>query len=79
MKRTNLIVIGKKIRELRKAQGYSQENFAYDAGLERSYLGKVERGERNIQIESLIKIAFGLRMELGDILPKLRQLKKTVK
>lgn len=40
--------IGKLIREARKQKGYSQEGFAAEAGLGRTYLGRVERGEQNI-------------------------------
>ena len=71
----NLIKIGKKIREMRKLKGFSQEDFAWQAGLGRTYYGRVERGEQNISIQNLIQIAITLQVELNDLLPPIRQLK----
>ena len=71
----NLIKIGKRIRALRKAQGYSQEDFAAAANLGRSYAGRVERGEQNISMQSLIQIALTLKTELNEFFPPLRELK----
>lgn len=75
-KHINLTKIGKKIREMRKLKGFSQEDFAAEAQLGRTYYGRVERGEQNISIQNLIKIAFTLQVELAELLPSLRQLKK---
>lgn len=69
-----LIKIGHRIRELRKAKGFSQEEFAYEVGLDRTYMGSVERGERNIAALNLIKIAKALKAELGDLFPPSRSL-----
>ncbi len=69
LKRNKLVLVGKKVRELRLKAGYSQENFASDAGLERSYYGRVERGERNGSTLNLIKIAEALGKEVGGIIP----------
>ena len=71
----NLIKIGKLIREARKQKGYSQEGFAAEAGLGRTYMGRVERGEQNISIQNLIQIALTLKIELGMLIPSIRQLK----
>ena len=71
----NLVKIGKKIRAVRKAQKYSQEDFAAAAELGRSYMGRVERGEQNISMQSLIQIALTLKVELSELLPSLRELK----
>lgn len=71
----NLVKIGKLIREARKKKGYSQEGFAAEAGLGRTYMGRVERGEQNISIQNLIKIALTLNVELSKLAPPLRQLK----
>lgn len=76
-KHPNLIKIGKKIREMRKQKGFSQENFAAEAELGRTYYGRVERGEQNISIQNLIQIALTLQVEISELLPPLRQLKKT--
>lgn len=75
-KHPNLIKIGKKIREIREEQNISQEECAALAQLGRTYFGRVERGEQNISIQNLIKIAFVLQVEVGDIIPLLRTLKK---
>lgn len=75
----NLIKIGKQIRMLREAKGHSQEDFAALAKLGRTYYGRVERGEQNISIQNLICIAFALKVEVGELVPLLRQLKKPKK
>jgi transcriptional regulator with XRE-family HTH domain len=69
-----LIKLGKKIRELRKEKGFSQENFAYEVGLDRTYMGSVERGERNIAALNLIRIAKMLKVEVGELSPSIRVL-----
>lgn len=74
-KHPNLIKIGKKIREMRKVKGYSQEAFAAEAELGRTYYGRIERGEQNISIQNLIQIALTLQVEMNELLPPLRQLK----
>lgn len=76
-KHENLIKIGKKIREMRISKGYSQEDFAATAQLGRTYYGRVERGEQNISIQNLIQIALTLQVEVGELIPSLRQLKST--
>lgn len=72
----NLVKIGRKIKEVRKLKGYSQEAFAAKAGLGRTYYGRVERGEQNISIQNLIQIAFTLKVELAELLPQLSSLKR---
>ena len=74
-KHPNLVKIGKRIQALRKQKGYSQEEFAYEAGIARTYMGRVERGEQNISIQNLIKIALTLRVEIGELVPPIKQLK----
>lgn len=56
---------------LRKARGFSQEAFADHADLDRSYYGAVERGERNIAALNLLKIAYALEVQIGDLFPHL--------
>lgn len=70
-KHPNLIKIGKKIREMRKLKGFSQEDFAAEAGLGRTYYGRIERGEQNISIQNLIQIALTLQVEVGELIPSL--------
>lgn len=69
-----LVKLGKKIRELRKEKGFSQESFAYEVGLDRTYMGSVERGERNIATLNLIRIAKTLKVEIGELFPSIRSL-----
>ena len=71
----NLVKIGKKIREMRESKGFSQEEFAAEARLGRTYYGRIERGEQNISIQNLIRIALTLQIELSKLLPSLRELK----
>jgi transcriptional regulator with XRE-family HTH domain len=74
-KHPNLVKIGKRMRDLRKKRGYSQEDFAAAAQLGRSYAGRVERGEQNISMQSLIQIALTLEVEVSELFPPLRELK----
>ena len=74
-KHHNLELIGNKIRKLRLKRKFSQEDLAHDASLGRGYYGRVERGEQNISIQNLIKIAIILRIEPAKLLPPLRELK----
>lgn len=70
-----LIKIGHKIRELRKSKGFSQESFADEVGLDRTYMGGIERGERNIATLNIIRIAKALKVEVGDLFPQVKTLK----
>ncbi len=67
MKDTRLVGFGLTIRELRKAKGLSQEAFADAAGLDRSYMGHIERGEKNITLSKVYQIAGALNMTVADI------------
>lgn len=61
-----LQAIGAEIRLIRASQGFSQEAFAQYVGLDRSYLGGVERGQRNLSALNLIKIAKALNVTVGE-------------
>ena len=65
-----LIALGRQIRKVRKEKGFSQEHFALEAGLDRSYYGGVERGERNLAALNLMRIAVALGVEVGELFPK---------
>jgi len=54
------VAFGNAIRAIRKEQGISQEAFALKCGLDRSYYGAVERGERNVSLANIIRIAEAL-------------------
>lgn len=53
---------GSAVRIERKAQGFSQESFADHVGLDRSYMGGVERGERNVALANIMRIVAALGM-----------------
>ncbi|NCT56933.1 MAG: helix-turn-helix transcriptional regulator [Legionella sp.] len=72
-----LLKLGNKIREVRKAHGFSQEAIASESGVDRSYMGSVERGERNIAALNLIKIAQALNVEVGDLFPLIHVFKNS--
>ena len=66
--------LGQQIRNLRKIKGFSQEDFAAEVGLDRSYMGGVERGERNVAALNLIKIAKTLDVDVGELFPAISKL-----
>jgi transcriptional regulator with XRE-family HTH domain len=59
---------GRRVRELRKEAGYSQEGFAADCGLDRTYLGGIERGERNVALRNIYCIARTLRISMSELM-----------
>lgn len=59
--------IGCRIREIRENMHISQEDLGFRAGLHRTYIGSVERGERNLSIDAIEKIAKGLRVKIKSI------------
>ncbi|MCA0250495.1 MAG: helix-turn-helix domain-containing protein [Proteobacteria bacterium] len=58
---------GKRLREVRQKANLSQEELADLAGLDRSYIGGVERGERNVSLVNIHKIARALKIRPGDL------------
>ena len=58
---------GKRVRELRKQKGYSQEQLADKAGLHRTYIGSIERGEQNVSINNIEKIAKSLKIIIPEL------------
>lgn len=65
-------LLGKRIREIRVSTGVSQEALADKAGVHRTYMGSVERGERNISLENIVRIARALRVPPADLLADLK-------
>lgn len=58
---------GGRVREIRKEKGLSQEKLADLAGLDRTYISDVERGERNISLVNIIKIANAFNINVKDL------------
>ena len=56
------------MRRLRLAKGLSQEGLAQMAGIHRTYIGAVERGERNVSIDNMERIAAALGANITDLL-----------
>jgi transcriptional regulator with XRE-family HTH domain len=68
MEKRALTLIGKRVREKRKERGLSQEQLGEKAGLHFSYIGGVERSEKNITVSSLQKIADALEVDIHELL-----------
>lgn len=66
-------ILAANIRRLRLDRGLSQEALADRAGIHRTYLGSVERGERNIAIDNICRIAWALGVEPGVLLAQRRR------
>lgn len=60
-----LALLGDRIRARRKSLGLSQEDLAHAADLDRSYVGRVERGEQNLTILALTKLCVALRCDVA--------------
>jgi transcriptional regulator with XRE-family HTH domain len=60
--------VGRAIRDARKEQGYTQEAFAHATGLDRSYMGAIERGEFNLTLETLLKVTAKLDISASQLL-----------
>ena len=59
---------GHRVRELRRAKGLSQEGFAAKCGLDRTYMGGIERGERNLALRNIDLIARTLGISLSELM-----------
>lgn len=59
---------GQRVRALRKEQGYSQEAFAAACELDRTYVGGIERGERNVALRNIKAIAHTLGISLAELM-----------
>ena len=64
-------LLGMRVRELRREQGFSQESFADHCGLHRTYMGEIERGEANPSLCVLDLVAAGLGMRLTEVLEEI--------
>lgn len=60
-------VFGEVVRELRQDRGISQENLAAAAGVDRAYMGGIERGLRNPSLTTIARVARGLGIPLNEV------------
>jgi transcriptional regulator with XRE-family HTH domain len=63
-----LVALGEAIRRARTGAGLSQEALAVDADLDRSYMGGIERGEHNLTVMNIVKIADALKLKPSTLL-----------
>lgn len=68
--RKELVSLGQAVRELRLAKGWSQKAFEDHVGIDHSYIGGIERGEHNLALVNLIKIASTLGIKAAQLLDK---------
>lgn len=61
-------LVASNVREKRKLLGLSQEVFADQCGLHRTYVGAIERAERNVSLDNIVKIAVALELEPWQLL-----------
>lgn len=62
---------GRRVRERRHELGLSQEGLAHEAGLHWTFVGQVERGQRNLTLHNILKIARGLQLDPGMLLARM--------
>lgn len=68
IKNIKLKIFGEQVRKLRKARGLSQEELAELAELHRNYIGGIERGERNVVLLNIVRLAKALGVPLSELL-----------
>jgi transcriptional regulator with XRE-family HTH domain len=68
--------LGRAIREFRQARGLSQEELALKSELDRTYVGGIERGERNPSYESLLRLTEGLGAKASEVVARAERLMK---
>jgi transcriptional regulator with XRE-family HTH domain len=71
LKKTSLQVLGERVRAARKAKRLSQEDLALLSNIDRSYIGGVERGERNLSFKKLCAISFVVGCDVGSLCSQL--------
>jgi transcriptional regulator with XRE-family HTH domain len=75
-KAPDLVLFGEAVRRRRKELGYSQEAFGDACGIDRSYMGGIERGEHNLALVNILKIVKALGVQPSEFFKDLDQLKK---
>jgi transcriptional regulator with XRE-family HTH domain len=69
-----LVAVGERIRQVRRAKGFSQDKLAYSIPLDRAHIGMIENGKRAATIPTLVKLAVALNCEVGDFFPGCKEL-----
>lgn len=72
-KQNILIKFGERVREIRKEKGLSQEELAHKADLHRTYIGMIERAEKNITLLNIEKIAIALEVKISKLFKDLEE------
>lgn len=62
------VLFGKRVRQLREKKGISQEQLGFDVGLHRTYIGQIERAEKNITLKNIEKIAKQLDVNVSELM-----------
>jgi len=65
-------IFGERIRARRHELGWSQEQLAHSCGLHWTFVGQVERGQRNLTLHNILKLAHGLDVDPGELVRGLR-------
>ena len=60
--------IGRRIKQVRKEKNITQEDLALNSGLNRAYIGYIERGERNPSLQNIARIAIALNVSLAELM-----------
>ena len=63
-----IIAFGKRVREIRKQKGISQEKLAELSNIDRSYMGNIERGEKNVTLKKVYEICDALGVNVHDLI-----------
>ncbi|WP_370587770.1 helix-turn-helix domain-containing protein [Psychrobacter sp. JCM 18901] len=63
-----MIAFGRRVREARKSKGISQERLAEMADIDRSYMGNIERGEKNITLKKVYDICDALKVDIKELI-----------
>lgn len=65
---TRRTLLGRRVRAARALQGWTQEELGTRAGFDRTYVGAIERGERNVSFDNLVRLAAALETPLATLL-----------
>ena len=63
-------MLGKALKHERQEKGFSQETLAFECNLHRTYVGSVERGERNVSLDNIVRLACALSVKPSELLQR---------